>query len=380
MLGLTAVFPASQSPTARAKDQGKDTPDFFTTTTMRAIGARARENTVTIRVGINGFGRIGRNFFRAILASGADITIVGVNDLTDNKTLAHLLKYDSVLHPLTVPVSYDADTITAGSQTFRVLAERDPANLPWAQLGADVVIESTGFFTDALKAKAHIDAGAKKVIISAPAKNEDGTFVMGVNHESYDPSIHQIISNASCTTNCLAPLAKALNDGIGIVRGLMTTVHAYTGDQNLQDGPHRDLRRARAAAINIVPTSTGAAKAVALVLPELKGLLDGYALRVPVITGSATDLTFTAAKPVSVESVNAVVEAAAKSGPLAGYLTYTTDPIVSTDIIGNPASSIFDAGLTKVIDDQVKVVSWYDNEWGYSNRLVDLTVYVGERL
>jgi glyceraldehyde 3-phosphate dehydrogenase len=335
---------------------------------------------VTIRVGINGFGRIGRNFFRAILATGADIQIVAVNDLTDNKTLAHLLKYDSVLHPLTVPVSYDDETITAGSQTFRVLAQRDPANLPWAALGADIVVESTGFFTDALKAKAHIEAGAKKVIISAPAKNEDGTFVMGVNHESYDPAVHQIISNASCTTNCLAPLAKALNDGIGIVHGLMTTIHAYTGDQNLQDGPHRDLRRARAAAVNIVPTSTGAAKAVALVLPELKGLLDGYALRVPVITGSATDLTFTAAKPVSVESVNAVVEAAAKSGPLAGYLTYTTDPIVSTDIIGNPASSIFDAGLTKVIDDQVKVVSWYDNEWGYSNRLVDLTVYVGERL
>ncbi|MDR1427210.1 MAG: type I glyceraldehyde-3-phosphate dehydrogenase [Bifidobacteriaceae bacterium] len=335
---------------------------------------------MTIRVGINGFGRIGRNFFRAILASGADIAIVGVNDLTDNKTLAHLLKYDSVLHPLTVPVSYDADSISAGSQHFRVLAERDPANLPWAELGADIVIESTGFFTDALKAKAHIDAGAKKVIISAPAKNEDATFVMGVNHQSYDPAIHTIVSNASCTTNCLAPLAKALNDGIGIVRGLMTTVHAYTGDQNLQDGPHRDLRRARAAAINIVPTSTGAAKAVALVLPELKGLLDGYALRVPVITGSAVDLTFTAAKPVSAESVNAVVEAAAKEGPLAGYLTYTTDPIVSTDIIGNPSSSIFDAGLTKVIDDQVKVVSWYDNEWGYSNRLVDLAAYVGERL
>jgi glyceraldehyde 3-phosphate dehydrogenase len=335
---------------------------------------------VTIRVGINGFGRIGRNFFRAILASGADITIVGVNDLTDNKTLAHLLKYDSVLHPLTVPVSYDEDTISVGTQTFRVTAERDPANLPWAQLGADIVIESTGFFTDAAKAKAHIDAGAKKVIISAPAKNEDATFVMGVNHESYDPARHAIISNASCTTNCLAPLAKALNDGIGIVQGLMTTIHAYTGDQNLQDGPHRDRRRARAAAGNIVPTSTGAAKAVALVLPELKGLLDGYALRVPVITGSATDLTFTPARPVTVESVNAVIEAAAASGPLAGYLVYTADPIVSTDIIGNPASSIFDSGLTKVIGDQVKVVSWYDNEWGYSNRLVDLTVYVGERL
>jgi glyceraldehyde 3-phosphate dehydrogenase len=335
---------------------------------------------VTIRVGINGFGRIGRNYFRAILASGADITIVGVNDLTDNRTLANLLKFDSVLHPLTVPVSYDESGIQVGDQSFRVLAQRDPANLPWAELGADVVIESTGFFTDATKAKAHLDAGAKKVIISAPAKNEDGTFVMGVNHQSYDPATQHIISNASCTTNCLAPLAKALNDGIGIVRGLMTTVHAYTGDQNLQDGPHKDLRRARAAAVNIVPTSTGAAKAVSLVLPELKGLLDGYALRVPVITGSATDLTFTAAKPVTVESVNAVVEAAATAGPLKGYLTYTTDPIVSTDIIGNPASSIFDSGLTKVLGDQVKVVSWYDNEWGYSNRLVDLTVYVGERL
>jgi glyceraldehyde 3-phosphate dehydrogenase len=345
-----------------------------------APAARARENTVTIRVGINGFGRIGRNFFRAILASGADITIVGVNDLTDNKTLAHLLKYDSVLHPLPQPVSYDEDSITVAGQTFRALAERDPANLPWAALGADIVIESTGFFTDATKAKAHIDAGAKKVIISAPAKNEDATFVMGVNHQDYDPALHTIVSNASCTTNCLAPLAKALNDGIGIVRGLMTTVHAYTGDQNLQDGPHRDLRRARAAAVNIVPTSTGAAKAVALVLPELKGLLDGYALRVPVITGSATDLTFTAAGPVTVDSVNAVVEAAATSGPLAGYLTYTADPIVSTDIIGNPASSIFDAGLTKVSGDLVKVVSWYDNEWGYSSRLVDLTVYIGERL
>jgi glyceraldehyde 3-phosphate dehydrogenase len=332
---------------------------------------------VTIRVGINGFGRIGRNFFRAIVATGADIQIVGVNDLTDNKTLAHLLKYDSVLGRLDGEVSYDAEAITAGGQTFRALEERDPANLPWAELGADIVIESTGFFTDALKAKAHIDAGAKKVIISAPAKNEDGTFVMGVNHQKYDPKVHTIISNASCTTNCLAPLAKALNDSIGIVRGLMTTIHAYTGDQNLQDGPHRDLRRARAAAVNIVPTSTGAAKAVSLVLPELKGKLDGYALRVPVITGSATDLTFTAPRAVSAEEVNAAVEAAANTAPLKGYLVYTTDPIVSTDIVTNPASSIFDAGLTKAIEDQVKVVSWYDNEWGYSNRLVDLTAYVG---
>jgi glyceraldehyde 3-phosphate dehydrogenase len=335
---------------------------------------------VTIRVGINGFGRIGRNFFRAIVASGADIQIVGVNDLTDNKTLAHLLKYDSVLGPLALDVDYDEETISAGAQKFRVLAERDPGKLPWAELGADIVIESTGFFTDALKAKAHIDAGAKKVIISAPAKNEDGTFVMGVNHGSYDPARHTIISNASCTTNCLAPLAKALNDSIGIVHGLMTTIHAYTGDQNLQDGPHKDLRRARAAGVNIVPTSTGAAKAVSLVLPELKGKLDGYALRVPVITGSATDLTFKAGRPVSAEEVNAAVEAAARTAPLKGYLVYATDPLVSTDIVTNPASSIFDSGLTKVIEDQVKVVSWYDNEWGYSNRLVDLTVYVGQRL
>ncbi|MCL2786883.1 MAG: type I glyceraldehyde-3-phosphate dehydrogenase [Micrococcales bacterium] len=334
---------------------------------------------MTIRVGINGFGRIGRNFFRAILDSGADIQIVGVNDLTDNKTLAHLLTWDSVLGRLKDEVSFDETSISAGGQSFRAMAERDPANLPWAELGADIVIESTGFFTDALKAKAHIEAGAKKVIISAPAKNEDGTFVMGVNHRDYDPAAHTIISNASCTTNCLAPLAKALNDSVGIVKGLMTTIHAYTGDQNLQDGPHRDLRRARAAAVNIVPTSTGAAKAVALVLPELKGKLDGYALRVPTITGSATDLTFTAGKSTSVDEVNAAVKAAAE-GPLAGFLKYCDAPIVSTDIITDPASSIFDAGLTKVIDDQVKVVSWYDNEWGYSCRLVDLTTWVGERL
>ena len=334
---------------------------------------------MTIRVGINGFGRIGRNFFRAILSSGADIQVVGVNDLTDNKTLAHLLKYDSVLGRLGAEVSYDDDSITVAGEKIRALAERDPANLPWGELGADIVIESTGFFTDAEKAKAHIAAGAKKVIISAPAKNEDATFVVGVNADQYDAAAHTVISNASCTTNCLAPLAKVLDEAFGIERGLMTTIHAYTGDQNLQDGPHSDLRRARAAAINIVPTSTGAAKAVSLVLPQLKGKLDGYALRVPVPTGSATDLTFTAGREVTVEEVNAAVKAAAE-GPLKGILAYTEDDIVSSDIVTDPASSIFDAKLTKVIGDQIKVVPWYDNEWGYSNRLVDLTVIVGEKL
>jgi glyceraldehyde 3-phosphate dehydrogenase len=334
---------------------------------------------VTIKVGINGFGRIGRNFYRAIVASGADIEIVGVNDLTDNKTLAHLLKYDTVLGRFPQSVDFDDENLIVDGKKIRALAERDPANLPWAELGADIVIESTGFFTDAEKAKAHIAAGAKKVIISAPAKNEDGTFVVGVNHESYDPATQHIISNASCTTNCLAPLAKALNDSIGIERGLMTTIHAYTGDQNLQDGPHKDLRRARAAAQNIVPTSTGAAKAVALVLPELKGKLDGYALRVPTITGSATDLTFTASKEVTVEEVNAAVKAAAE-GPLKGVLAYVEDEIVSSDIVTDPHQSIFDSKLTKVSGDLVKVVSWYDNEWGYSNSLVTLTSYVGERL
>ncbi len=334
---------------------------------------------MTIKVGINGFGRIGRNFYRAIVASGADIEIVGVNDLTDNKTLAHLLKYDTVLGRFPLSVDFDDENIIVDGKNIRALAERDPANLPWGELGADIVIESTGFFTDATKAKAHIEAGAKKVIISAPAKNEDGTFVVGVNHESYDPATQHIISNASCTTNCLAPLAKALNDSIGIERGLMTTIHAYTGDQNLQDGPHKDLRRARAAAQNIVPTSTGAAKAVALVLPELKGKLDGYALRVPTITGSATDLTFTASREVTVDEVNAAVKAAAE-GPLKGVLAYVDDEIVSSDIVTDPHQSIFDSKLTKVSGDLVKVVSWYDNEWGYSNSLVTLTSYVGERL
>ena len=335
---------------------------------------------MTIRVGINGFGRIGRNFYRAVLASGADIEIVGVNDLTDNKTLATLLKYDSVLGKLAAEVTYDDTSITVDGKSFKVLAEREPANLPWAALGADIVIESTGFFTDATQAKAHLDAGAKKVIISAPAKNEDATFVVGVNHTDYDPATQHIISNASCTTNCLAPMAMVLDAAFGIERGLMTTIHAYTGDQNLQDGPHKDLRRARAAAINIVPTSTGAAKAVSLVLPQLKGKLDGFALRVPVPTGSATDLTFVSARETTAAEVNAAIKAASETPALKGILEYTEDPIVSQDIVTNPASSIFDAGLTKVIGNLVKVVSWYDNEWGYSNSLVKLTTYVGERL
>jgi glyceraldehyde 3-phosphate dehydrogenase len=333
---------------------------------------------VTVRVGINGFGRIGRNFYRAVQASGADIEIVGANDLTDNATLAHLLKYDSILGRLG-EVSYTKDEISVGGKAFRAFEERDPGNLPWGDVGADIVVESTGFFTDGDKAKAHLAGGAKKVIISAPASNEDITVVMGVNHDSYDPAQHNIISNASCTTNCLAPMAKAIHDEFGIVKGLMTTIHAYTQDQNLQDGPHKDLRRARAAAINIVPTSTGAAKAIGLVLPELKGKLDGYALRVPIPTGSVTDLTVNVGRETTVEEVNAAVRAAAE-GPLRGYLRYNEDPIVSSDIVTDPASCIFDAPLTKVIGDQVKVVGWYDNEWGYSNRLVDLITHVGASL
>jgi glyceraldehyde 3-phosphate dehydrogenase len=337
---------------------------------------------VTVRVGINGFGRIGRNFFRAVQAANstgaADIEIVGANDLTDNATLAHLLKYDSILGRLG-DVTHTADEISVGGRSFRAFAEKDPANLPWSEVGADVVVESTGFFTDATQAKAHLDGGAKKVIISAPAKNEDLTVVMGVNHEDYDPAAHSVISNASCTTNCLAPMAKAIHDEFGIVQGLMTTIHAYTQDQNLQDGPHKDLRRARAAALNIVPTSTGAAKAIGLVLPELKGKLDGFALRVPIPTGSATDLTVNVGRETSVEEVNSVVRAAAE-GPMKGFLRYTEDEIVSSDIVTDPASCIFDAGLTKVIGDQVKVVGWYDNEWGYSNRLVDLITHVGKTL
>ncbi|TRW45669.1 type I glyceraldehyde-3-phosphate dehydrogenase [Georgenia yuyongxinii] len=335
---------------------------------------------MTIRVGINGFGRIGRNFTRAVLAEGADIQIVGVNDLTDTRTLAHLLKYDSVLGKLDEEVTSTEDSISVGALTFRAFSEKDPSVLPWGDLGADVVIEATGRFTDATKSKVHLDAGAKMVIISAPGKNEDATFVMGVNHTEYDPAKHHIISNVSCTTNCLAPLAMVLDEEFGLVHGLMTTIHAYTADQKLHDGPHKDLRRARAAAINIVPTTTGAAKAVSRVLPNLKGKLDGYALRVPVPTGSATDLTFTAAKPVSVEAVNAAMKRAAASPRWQGLLSYTEDPIVSSDIIGDPHISIFDAGLTKVSGDVVKVVSWYDNEWGYAHSLVEITTYVGERL
>ncbi len=334
---------------------------------------------MTVRVGINGFGRIGRNFYRAVVASGADIEVVAVNDLTDNATLAHLLKYDSILGRFPGEVTSTESDITAGGKTFKAFAERDPNNLRWGELGADVVIESTGIFTDATKAKVHLDNGAKKLIISAPAKNEDVTIVMGVNDGDYDAAKHNIISNASCTTNCLGPMAKVLNDEFGIVKGLMTTIHAYTQDQNLQDGPHKDLRRARAAALNIVPTSTGAAKAIGLVLPELKGKLDGFALRVPTPTGSATDLTFEAGRETTVEEVNAAVKAAAE-GPLKGILVYTEDAIVSKDIETDPASCIFDAGLTKVIGNQVKVVGWYDNEWGYSNRLIDLALLVGQQL
>ena len=330
-------------------------------------------------VGINGFGRIGRNFFRAALTS-PDIEIVGINDLTDNATLAHLLKYDSILGRLGLEVSYTADTLTVGGKTIKVFAERDPAALPWASVGAEVVLESTGHFTKAADAKKHLAAGAKKVIISAPATDEDVTIVMGVNDDKYDPANHHIISNASCTTNCLAPMAKVLNDQFGIVRGLMTTIHAYTNDQVILDFPHKDLRRARAAATNIIPTSTGAAKAISLVLPELKGKLDGYAMRVPVPTGSVTDLTVELAKEATAADINAAMKAAATSGPLTGYLSYTEDPIVSSDIVTDPSSCIFDSGLTKVIGSTAKVVGWYDNEWGYSNRLVDLIKLVGRGL
>ncbi|MEY3755768.1 MAG: hypothetical protein RL356_40 [Actinomycetota bacterium] len=332
-----------------------------------------------LKVGVNGFGRIGRNFLRASLESGAKFEIVGINDLTDNATLAHLLKYDSILGRLKMPVTFTESTITVGGKSISVSAERDPANIPWGKLGVDVVVESTGIFTKAADAQKHITAGAKKVIISAPATDEDITIVMGVNHEKYDSTKHNIISNASCTTNCLAPMAKVLNDEFRIVRGLMTTIHAYTNDQVILDFPHKDLRRSRAAALSIIPTSTGAAKAISLVLPELKGKLDGYALRVPVPTGSATDLTVELAKEVSVEQINAALKKASE-GYLKGYLTYTEDPIVSADIVTDPSSCILDAGLTKVIGSTAKVVGWYDNEWGYSNRLVDLIQYIGKTL
>jgi glyceraldehyde 3-phosphate dehydrogenase len=332
-----------------------------------------------LKVGVNGFGRIGRNFLRAALESGANFEVVGVNDLTDTATLAHLLKYDSILGKLSQTVTHTENSITIGNKTIAISAERDPANLPWGKLGAEVVIESTGIFTKAADAKKHLSAGAKKVVISAPATDEDITIVMGVNHEKYDGSKHHIISNASCTTNCLAPMAKVLNDQFGIVRGLMTTIHAYTNDQVILDFPHKDLRRSRAAALSIIPTSTGAAKAISLVLPELKGKLDGYALRVPVPTGSATDLTVELAKEATVSQINEALKNASL-GSLKGFLSYTEDPIVSADIVTDPSSCILDAGLTKVIGNTVKVVGWYDNEWGYSNRLVDLVQYIGKTL
>ena len=338
---------------------------------------------MTIRVGVNGFGRIGRNFYRALATQqsegkAADIEIVAVNDLTDNATLAHLLKFDSILGRLPEDVVLDGDTLVIGTRRVKALEVKEgPAAIPWGDLGVDVVIESTGIFTDA-RARGHLESGARKVIISAPAKDEDITIVLGVNDDKYDGS-QNVISNASCTTNCLGPLAKVVNDEFGIVRGLMTTIHAYTQDQNLQDAPHKDLRRARAAALNIVPTSTGAAKAIGLVLPELKGKLDGYALRVPIPTGSVTDLTVELKKGASVAEINAALKAAA-DGPMKGILKYYDAPIVSSDIVTDPHSSIFDSGLTKVIDNQAKVVSWYDNEWGYSNRLVDLVGLVGKSL
>jgi glyceraldehyde 3-phosphate dehydrogenase len=332
-------------------------------------------------VGINGFGRIGRNFWRAVNAPGNDrgIEIVAANDLGDVATMAHLLKYDTVVGTLAEPVGVSGDAITVGDKSIKILAEKDPALLPWGDLGVDIVIESTGRFTTGPQAAAHIQGGARKVIISAPAKEEDITIVLGVNDDKYDPAHHNIISNASCTTNCVAPMAKVLLENFGIVKGLMTTVHAYTQDQNLQDGPHKDLRRARAAALNIVPTSTGAAKATALVLPELKGKMDGYSLRVPVPDGSITDLVVEVGREVTKDEVNAAFKAAAE-GALKGILSYTEDPIVSSDIVGSPASCTFDASITMAYGNQVKVFGWYDNEWGYSCRIADLTALVASRL
>lgn len=332
-----------------------------------------------MKVGINGFGRIGRNFFRAIEVGGADVQVVGINDLTDTKTLAHLLKYDSILGRFNGTVVAEDGAIVVNGVRIPIFAERDPADLPWGKVGAEIVVESTGIFTDAQSAGKHITAGAKKVIISAPAKGEDITIVMGVNEDKYNPATDNIISNASCTTNCLAPMAKAIDDAFGIERGLMTTIHAYTNDQSLLDFPHSDLRRSRAAALNMIPTSTGAAKAIGLVMPHLKGKLDGYAMRVPVPTGSATDLTVELKTAATREEINAVVKAAAE-GPLKGILQYTEDPIVSTDIVTDPSSCIFDASLTHVNGNMVKVLGWYDNEWGYSNRLVDLVMFVGANL
>ncbi|MEV1085951.1 type I glyceraldehyde-3-phosphate dehydrogenase [Streptomyces sp. NPDC002814] len=335
---------------------------------------------MTIRVGINGFGRIGRNYFRALLEQGADIEIVAVNDLGDTATTAHLLKYDTILGRLKQEVTHTADTITVDGHTIKVLSERNPADIPWGELGVDIVIESTGIFTKKDDAAKHIAGGAKKVLISAPAKDEDITIVMGVNQDKYDPANHHVISNASCTTNCVAPMAKVLDENFGIVKGLMTTVHAYTNDQRILDFPHKDLRRARAAAENIIPTTTGAAKATALVLPQLKGKLDGIAMRVPVPTGSATDLVVELSREVTKDEVNAAFKKASE-GELQGYLTYTEDEIVSSDIVSDPSSCTFDSSLTMVQEGtSVKILGWYDNEWGYSNRLVDLTVFVGNQL
>ncbi|MEX5268851.1 type I glyceraldehyde-3-phosphate dehydrogenase [Kocuria sabuli] len=334
---------------------------------------------MTIRVGINGFGRIGRNFLRAAREQGNNIQVVAVNDLTDPEALVHLFKYDSIMGRFPGQVSLDGDTMVVDGDEIKFLAEPDPSKLPWGELGVDVVVESTGRFTNGSKAKAHLDGGAKKVVLSAPGKEIDGTFVPGVNLDGYDSASMNIVSAASCTTNCLAPMAKVLNDAFGIERGLMTTIHAYTADQNLQDGPHSDLRRARAAALNMVPTTTGAAAAVGLVLPELKGKLDGFAVRVPVPTGSVVDLTFEASREVSVEAVNAAMKEAAE-GPMKGIVKYTEDPIVSSDIQGDSISTIFDAPLTKVIDNQVKVIAWYDNEWGYTSRLVNVVQHVGDQL
>jgi glyceraldehyde 3-phosphate dehydrogenase len=335
---------------------------------------------VAVKIGINGFGRIGRNFLRAARRLGADLEIVAVNDITDSKTLAHLLKYDSVFGRLDVDVSATDQAISVGGDEIRVLAERNPADLPWKELGARVVVESTGLFTDREKAQLHIEAGAEKVIISAPAKGEDITIVLGVNDDRYDPATHNVISNASCTTNCVVPMTKVLEDGFGIERGLMTTVHAYTNDQNLLDLPHKDLRRARAAAVNIVPASTGAAKAASLVMPELKGLLDGIAMRVPVPDGSVTDLVCVLKKEATREEINAAFREASESDRLKGILVYTEDPIVSSDIVGSPASCTFDSLETMAIGNLVKIIGWYDNEWGYSNRLVELTELVGSKL
>ncbi len=328
---------------------------------------------MSVRVGINGFGRIGRNVLRAGLAKDTDIEWVAVNDITDNATLGHLLKYDSILGPFPGSIDVRDDGLLVDGIEIKVLAERDPAKLPWKELGVDVVLESTGFFTGRDDAAKHLEAGAKKVVISAPGKGEDITVVLGVNDDQYDKAKHDVISNASCTTNCLAPAAKVAHETVGIKHGLMTTIHAYTADQRLQDAPHRDLRRARAAAVNLVPTSTGAAKAVGLVLPELNGKLHGFAVRAPVITGSVVDLTFEAERETSVEEINAAFKAASQRDELMGILKYTEDPIVSTDVVSDPHSSIFDSGLTAVIDGtMVKIVTWYDNEWGYSNRCVDI--------